>query len=451
MPQVKSAIAWPNGKAYLFEKETVLPIVGTVVPGVNYQRYDFVTGAPDLGFQPIALNWPGLRPTRPDAAVHWGFGKAYFFYGDEYVRFDAGNNAVDPEYLLPNPPRKIAGNWNLPWTDRIDAAVNWGNGKVYFFRGTEYLRFDITLDRTDDNYPKPIAGNWNGIWPGDIDAVLYQGGTKVYFFKGDEFRRFDIALDNVDQAGAITALTLDPVPSGIWTAARDLAPEQANRVMGYLIQSGKLSLRATQTPYVGDWRTTIVSPAPATHVVVMPANINGIDFIDDAHPASAALIDNVDQRMLVALYRFTRWVNASEPDIAVVRHKGIGHGVGGPTDCHNQGRALDFSGIDGTSQGAAFDRKVDRDWGNMPAVPGSPMRLNRAADPLAHDLFRTALRFGTFECESNGIGAGNRWPAKNIGDTGGFVAHPDYVNDPPPAAPLRAGHQNHIHMQVGPT
>jgi hypothetical protein len=449
MPQVKSAIPWPNGKAYLFEKQTVVPIVNTIVPGVSYQRYDFATGTLDQGLQPIAPNWPGLRLVRPDAALYWGFGKAYFFYGDEYVRFDLGNNAVDPEYLPPNLPLKIAGNWNIPWTDRIDAAVNWLNGKVYFFRGSEYLRFDITLDRTDDHYPKPIAGNWNGIWPSDIDAALYQGGTKAYFFKDDEFRRFDLVLDNVDQAGPITSLTLDPVPGGMCTPARDLTLDQANRVMGYLIQNGKLSLSPTQTPYNGDWRTIITSPLPSAHVVIRPPTIDGILFENDA--GAAPVIDNVDQRMVVALYRFTRWVNASEPDISVVRHKGIGHGAGPPTDCHNQGRALDFSGLDGTSSGSPFDRHVLRDWGNRPVVAGSAMRLDPAVDRLAHDLFRTAHRFGTFECESNGIGPGNRWPAKNIGDVGGFVAHPDYVDEPPPTRPLRAAHQNHIHVQVGPT
>src|SRR5215212_4377263 len=117
MSQITSALAWPSGKAYLFEKETVVP--GT--PGISYTRYDFSSGALDQGAQLIAPNWPGLRPTRPDASVYWGFGKVYFFYGDEYVRYDIANDAVDPEYLPPNLPPKIAGNWPMPWTDRIDA------------------------------------------------------------------------------------------------------------------------------------------------------------------------------------------------------------------------------------------------------------------------------------------------------------------------------------------
>ncbi len=444
MTQIKSALAWTNGKAYLFEKTTA----DQAGPGVNYMRYDFVSGALEQTL-PIDSNWPGLRPTRPDASVYWGFGKVYFFYVDEYVRYDIPKDAVEPEYLPPNAPFKIANSWNMPWTDHIDAAVNWGHGKIYFFRGTEYLRYDITLDRMDDDYPKPIEGNWNGIWPDDLDAVLYQGGAKAYFFKGDEFRRYDLALDNVDQSGSIDTLVLEPVPAGMWTPARDLTLGQANQVMGYLIQAGAMSLSATQIPYTGNWTTTITSPAPATRVVIQPAQINGVQFINDA--GAATLIDNVDQRMVIALYRLTRWVNASEPTVTIVRHKGIGHGGGPPNDCHNQGRALDFSGVDGTSLDVSFDRKILRDWGSKPVIPGVAMRLDPTVDKLSHDIFRTVLRFGTFECECNGIGAGNKWPPKDIGDTGGFVIHPDYVDVPPPGQQLRPQHQDHIHMQIGPT
>lgn len=442
MTQFKTTLAWPNGKVYCFEKENL-------VPSMTYLRYDFVSGTRDQGAQAIDANWPGLRPTSPDAAVYWGAGKTYFFYGDEYLRYDVGNDAVDPEYLPPNPPRKIAGNWDMPWTDRIDAAVNWGNGKIYFFRGNEYLRYDITFDRVDPGYPKLIAGNWNGVWTSDLDAVLYQGGNKAYFFKGDEYCQFDLASDNVDQRGTIDSLMLEPVPEGIWTAARELTPTQANRVMGYLIESGKLALHPGQTPYSGNWQTTIVSPAPSTHVVIKPNKINEIEFINDN--GLAPHIDNVDQRMAVALYRLTRWVNASEPDISVVRHKGIGHGNGPANDCHNQGRALDFSGLDGNSLGNPFERKVKRDWGALPVSPGVAVRLDPTIDPLAYQLFWTSFRFGTFECECNGIGAANKWPPLEIGDVGGMVIHPDYIDPPNSSQNLRRQHADHIHMQIGPT
>jgi hypothetical protein len=212
-----------------------------------------------------------------------------------------------------------------------------------------------------------------------------------------------------------------------------------------LIDNGKLALSATQTPYNGPW-TAITSPTAAAHVVIKPAVIDGIAYQNDAGPAP--LIDNVDQRMVVALYRLTRWLNASEPNIETITHKGIGHGSGPPDDCHNQGRALDFSGLVGSSLGAAFRKTVLGNWGSLPPN-GSALRLDPATDPLAFQLFLTAFRFGTFECECNGIGSGNKWPAKNIGDPGGFVIHPDYVDVPPDV--LRPAHRDHIHMQLGPT
>jgi hypothetical protein len=439
MANIKSAVAWPNGKAYLFQDET-------------YSRYNFSTGTLEQSELSIQQNWPGLRPYRPDALVYWGFGKAYAFYGDAYVRYnlgtDGGSEGADPEYLPPNTPVKIAGNWAGLWADRVDAAVNWGNGKMYFFRDDQYMRYDITFDRVDEGYPRPLS-LWGGVWPDRIDAVLYQGGRYAYFFKGEEFRRYHVVADTVDQAGHISSLVLDPVPSGISTPARNLTLADANLVMGYLIEHELLSLSETRTPYVGSWQAGISSPRPTTHVVVQPATINSVAFLyrDDT---SAVLIDNVDQRMLIALYRLTRWLNASEPEVNVIRHLGIGHGSGPPNDCHNQGRALDLSGLEGQSLSASFRRSVAPDWGDRPVVAGIPLRLDPSVDRLAHNLFLTALKFGRFECECNGLGPANRWPPKEIGEVGGYVIHPDYV-DAPTGPQLRPRHRDHIHMQIGPT
>ena len=235
----------------------------------------------------------------------------------------------------------------------------------------------------------------------------------------------------------------------MWKASRELSRAESNVIVGFLHESGKLQLSAAQSPYSGGWRTGIASPAPNSNVVLAPARIDGIDFIFGSGTSAGTLLDNLDQRMVVALYRLTRWINSSTPDITAIRHLGIGHGSGPPNDCHNQGRALDLSGVDGTSAGTPFQRNVKRDWGDLPGGPGVTLRLNPATDRLGHDLFRTSVRFGTLECECKGIGAANTWPPKVIGDPGGFVIHPDYVDSG--SQPLRAAHQDHIHMQVGPT
>ena len=424
-----AAIPWPNGKFYLFE-------------GATYRRWDAATGALEDSGLDTASAWHGLRTTAPDAALWYGYGKAYFFYGSEYVRYDVGNDAVDPDYLPPNPPFQLSA-WGLPWSDRIDAAVNWGNGKLYFFRDGEYVRYDVTQDRPDPNYPKPIDGNWPGVWTDRVDAALYTGGPYAWFFRGNDVRRFSIAANTVDWSGTLGSLTLDPVPAGIWKAARDLTPDEGHALLGYLIANGALSLGPGYAfPTLGASTNVVVKPAAITH------EYGTTTFIYANSASPQPLLDNVDQRMVVVLYRLVRWLNGGEPTVSAVRHLGIGHGQGAANDCHNQGRALDFSGVDGESQGTAFTRSVLKNWGNLPAN-GTPLRLDPVADPLSYELFLKAFRFGTFECECNGIGSGNSWPPKDIGDPGGYVIHPDYVDTG--AQVLRPDHQNHIHMQVGKT
>jgi matrix metalloproteinase-14 (membrane-inserted) len=185
--RIDAAVEWGNGKVYIFR-------------GNQYFRYDIKADQVDAGYpKPInQTNWSGVPWTDGiDAAVNWGNGKVYIFKGNEYVRFDIKADKVDPGYPKPINQTTWPG---LPWTNGIDAALNWGNGKVCIFKGDQYVRYDIASDKVDAGYPKPInQTTWPGLpWTDGIDSAVNWGNGKVYIFKGDQYVRYDIALDKAD-------------------------------------------------------------------------------------------------------------------------------------------------------------------------------------------------------------------------------------------------------------
>jgi peptidyl-Lys metalloendopeptidase len=184
------------GKCYFFK-------------GNSYIRYDWSTDKVDPGYpKSIAANWHGM-PTGFTAAFDDAVngkgpfqGKCYFFKGDSYVRYDWSADKADAGY-----PKKIAGNWNgLPtgFKDNFDAILN-GNGpfagKLYFFKGDKYIRYDWSADKVDPGYPKVIADNWHCLpagYVGSFDTALEGDGpfsAKGYFFKADKYVRYNWAND----------------------------------------------------------------------------------------------------------------------------------------------------------------------------------------------------------------------------------------------------------------
>lgn len=165
--------------------------------GSEYCRYDVKNDATDVDYpKPIAGNWTGLPANGIDAAVNWGNGKIYFFSSGQYYRFDTKNDRVDAGYPKPIWDGKVG--WNGLTTDRIDAAVNWGNGKIYLFRGDKYWRYDMAKDQTDPNYPKSIVANWKGLFAANLEAAINWGNGKAYFFKGNQYSRYDLKTDKVE-------------------------------------------------------------------------------------------------------------------------------------------------------------------------------------------------------------------------------------------------------------
>lgn len=83
-------------------------------------------------------------------------GITYFFKGSDYYRFNDATQAVDPGY-----PRSIASFWKgVP--NNLDTVLSFNNGQTYFFKDNLFYRFNNTAEQVDIEYPKSIA-LWRGI------------------------------------------------------------------------------------------------------------------------------------------------------------------------------------------------------------------------------------------------------------------------------------------------
>ncbi|WNM62496.1 hemopexin repeat-containing protein [Candidatus Nitrospira neomarina] len=182
-----------NNKVYLFS-------------GDEYIRFSNVGGLRDDGFPTlIKNNWKGLPASFNEGidAAFWreSNGKIYFFKGAQYVRIT--NPADGPDFGYPKP---IADNWpGLPasFNEGIDAAF-WreSNGKIYFFKGAQYVRITNPADGPDFGYPKPIADNWPGLptsFTSGIDTALMRFDShQIYFFKAGRYVRYSNVSNGID-------------------------------------------------------------------------------------------------------------------------------------------------------------------------------------------------------------------------------------------------------------
>jgi len=143
----------------------------------QYLRHTIGTGA-DSGYPKPLSNWHPFLANGIDAAVNWGLingnpFKAYFFKGDQYLRWTIGDGA-DSGYPKP------LSNWHPFLANGIDAAVNWGlvnkKPKAYFFKGNQYLRWTIGAG-ADSGYPKPLS-NWHPFLANGVDAAVNWGGGR---------------------------------------------------------------------------------------------------------------------------------------------------------------------------------------------------------------------------------------------------------------------------------
>jgi murein DD-endopeptidase MepM/ murein hydrolase activator NlpD len=197
-----------------------------VFKGNQYLKFDLGSGVAagyPRGLHDANSEFKGLPAgwTSIDAAVNWGNGKVYIFRGSQYVRWDIALNMMEANYPMALDAAHWPG-WPPAWNAGIDAAINWGNDKVYFFRKGEYLRYDIPADKVDANYPKALGAafwpGWPAAWNSGIDAAVNWTYGQAYFFKGGNYLRYIMSpVEGVDPAGAL-AFNGTPFNTG-WPAS----------------------------------------------------------------------------------------------------------------------------------------------------------------------------------------------------------------------------------------
>jgi len=115
--------------------------------------------------------------------------------------------------------------------DGIDAALNWGNNKAYFFKGNQYIRWTIGRGEYGKNpgYPKSIAGNWDSFMNDRISAAVNWNLVIPHF-------RYDDDINDADKEKLIERHTF--VLSKIYSC-KSLSPEAKEK----LIESYRSNIR----------------------------------------------------------------------------------------------------------------------------------------------------------------------------------------------------------------
>ncbi|MCT8344480.1 MULTISPECIES: fucose-binding lectin II [Photorhabdus] len=133
---------------------------------------------------------------------------SYLFLNSENIKYNeiSGHNGVYAGY-----PQPVSKDWpNLPveFQRHIDDVINL-NGYLYFFKGSQYLKFDIAKARVAEG-PKPIVEGWPGLigteFENGIDAATEWIDIKtpditdvVCFFKGSECIDYTVSSHTINQ------------------------------------------------------------------------------------------------------------------------------------------------------------------------------------------------------------------------------------------------------------
>lgn len=177
---------------------------------------------------------------------------------------------------------------------------------------------------------------------------------------------------------------------------------------------------------------------------------------------AAAAPDHLDPRNALGLVRLCQYLS-SEFGVTDLFHLGIsGDASGGRTDCHGQGRAVDFAGAARrVGDDTDFQLTVLDDWGtaytgytpdgDWPGDTGSAVTYRLGGEgTFAETFFAGVYEFVAGQWQDRSVNPDGEDTPTSIGE-GSFVMSPDHPTSAPGTAHGREAHKNHLHMQIGKT
>ncbi|MGZ8385765.1 MAG: hemopexin repeat-containing protein [Nitrospira sp.] len=350
-------LVWNNGKIYFFQGREFAryDIAQDTADGDDGSGHSYPRSIrdrwPGLFTDSIdaAVFWPAPPPGGAEIKA-----VAYFFKGNQFMRYDVAADHADAADGAGRPyPQAISLKWPGIWADRVDAILVWpvprnGRTVAYFFRDNQYIRFDVKNHRADPGYPKPIVGNWpNFKFPDGVDGAVawptkVHGKSVVYFFKGDQYMRYDVDTDRADDqnegglgypapvAGSWRGLLMANTPGGADTLAA--YAQQCDQAIGVSVPDFDVdSPLGTTVP------TDHLTPANATYPDGTCDRPNVLNGKCDPGSRFRVLVNTADA-YVVAHARKMGLSQGEYGDVAVIQH----NKVNGAT-CFYQGALADFN------------------------------------------------------------------------------------------------------------
>ncbi|MDB6373826.1 fucose-binding lectin II [Photorhabdus bodei] len=168
-------------------------------------RYNEISKKSDIAYpQPINNDWPDLPiefQRHIDDVINLN-GYLYFFKGSQYVKFDIAKAKVI------DGPKFIAEGWpglkGTEFENGIDAATEFTTNIVCFFKGSDCIDYAVNSHTIKLN---SISARWviteqYKEFSANLDAAVQRMYSRIDLFKGGNYIRFNLKSDAIDYGPA---------------------------------------------------------------------------------------------------------------------------------------------------------------------------------------------------------------------------------------------------------